>query len=202
MAEPGMIRTLFWRFTERTVLLLIHFIILVGAYIALFWQELVNLIKGRRRMAVADLLKLTDIPSHVAIVLDEDATKFRYQIAETLDFVTQIPQVSLITVFFRHSVPKISFPSQKVRVFQSSDVAPAFTTVMMTGADLASTSYPLDVKLDLVIVYSRTSSLCNFFPWNLDLATIVLAGPVVRISPLSIVNAFAQYGETEQRFGK
>jgi hypothetical protein len=75
--------------------------------------------------------------------------------------------------------------------------APYFRILFNPSNEIA---VQFDEKPDLVVLYSRSSSLCNFFPWNLDPATFVLAGPPANLLPLSVVRAVGQYNRSVQRF--
>jgi hypothetical protein len=138
-------------------------------------------------------------PEHIGLVLDGVSPKFSVQIAESIQFLLDIPRVSWISVFLPSGDLPFQVSSPTIRVFYPSDVSRTFRELSEKDADYA---YPFEKPLDLVIVYSRSSSLCNFFPWTMDLTTFVLAGPIVNLSPASIVDGIVKYSGTEQRLGK
>jgi hypothetical protein len=190
------------RLPARIVLSVIHFLFLAFTYVKFFLQQIYFGLRGRRRIAGEALRKIQRIPNHISLVISEDACKFSAQIAEVVDFLIEVPQISLISLFFRREIPKLLIDSKKVRVFHNEDVSPAFRKVMEARTPLTATSYPLDERVDLAVIYSRSSSMSNFFPWVMDLATFIIAGPVVNLSPPSVVRAMEQFEKTEQRFGK
>jgi hypothetical protein len=189
-------------YLSRLLLAVVHFAFLCCAHFMSWLQEIHSIIRGRRRSAVLELQKLRIFPEHIALVLDDVSDAFCVPISETIQFILDIPQIFTISVFVGRGELPFSISSKKVRVFHGEDVTTAFQKVMESKAPLRSAPCPFETKLDLVIAYSRSSSLCGFFPWEMDLATFYLAGPVANISPASIVKGLGQYDRTEQRFGK
>ena len=185
-----------------SILLLVQFSVLFCAYVRWYFRQLNLRVFGGRRIAKHELARVKRVPEHVAIVVDEQSDRFDERISETVEFAAQVPGVRHVSVFFRQGRHGIACKSEKVRTFQSADVPSAFKEAMLSKSQIESIVKPFDVKLDLVVIFSRTPSLCNFFPWLMDLATFVFAGPVTEISPLALVNAFESFESAEQRFGK
>jgi uncharacterized MAPEG superfamily protein len=190
-------------FVESVLLTLIHILMLTVSYFYWFIREISIIFSGgKKRAATAELKKIKKFPSHVAVVIGEDATGFKSQLVESLAFLTAIPEVVHISVFFKDTAIPLPNQSSKVSIYQNSDVAKAFREAMEANEPLETIHFPFEKRLDLVIVYSKSSSLCNFFPWHLDLTTFALAGPLVNLSPYSIAESLRVYQVNEQRFGK
>lgn len=186
----------------KLLMYLVHFCVLVCAYIQYYVRALRIFMFQGQRAASRELEKVKKIPEHVAIVIDEKSSRFDGRISQAVDFLAGVPGVRHITLFFRHGKHSVTTHSEKVRTFVQDDVAVAFKDAMLSKSQIESVVKPLSGRLDLVVIFSRTPSLCNFFPWMLDLATFVFAGPVVGISPLALVDSFMYFEKAEQRFGK
>jgi hypothetical protein len=187
----------------RSILAVVHFLYLCYAYIASWLRKVHDIIHFRRQLAI---LHSSDCnaPSHVALVLDGVSDKLSVRISGAIEFLLGIPAISRLSLF----LPVVDLPftisSSKVRIFHAEDVPRSFHDLMKREGRLTEEAYrhPFTQPLDLVIIYSWSSSLCNFFPWTMDLAAFVLGGPITNMSPASIVEGLLEYVKTEQRFGK
>lgn len=189
-------------FVSRFILGVFHIIVLVVYYVIFFFEEIRLLIFGGKRAAGLELKKLKKIPKHLAIVVDEENYHLKQKIAETVNFAAEIPEMEDVILFLKKGKEEFSFENKKIRVFRNEDVGREFISAMESKKQLEDLLEPFGTKLDLVVIYSRSGSLCNFFPWTMDLATFVFAGPAVKISPLSLIDSMASFEKAEQRFGK
>jgi hypothetical protein len=188
---------------KRVVLTLIHIVVLTISYVYWFYHEFLLILKGgKMRVARAELEKVKRIPGHVGLVIEQDPTDFRTEIVDTLAFMAKIEGISTISLFFKDKAIDLPDISPKIKTYRKWDVDAAFREVMEKNIPLGESTIPFEKKQDLVIIYSTNNSLCNFFPWNLDLTTFALSGPLPNLSPYSVVQGMKLYEETEQRFGK
>jgi hypothetical protein len=166
-------------------------------------MEIMSLLHGgKTRQAYSEVKKLKKIPSHVGLVIGEDATNFKTKIIEAVRFLVELPEVSQISVFFRNTAIPLDNISAKIKTYQNWEVSTAFQQAMKSSTSLEESTIPFGKRLDFVVIYARSSSLCNFFPWTMDLATFALAGPLMNICPYSLVQSLHLYEDAEQRFGK
>ncbi|KAH0789195.1 hypothetical protein GPJ56_006865 [Histomonas meleagridis] len=138
----------------------------------------------------------------MAIVLDEYNPRYTQILKKSVDFVldnTEIPYISLFFTEKPNSVP--AFPD-RVKIYEKDDVPESFKEAMETKKPLSEISTPFPVPLDLVVIYSKIPNLCDFFPWNLDLAILHFAGQIENLSELSLTESLLEYSSSEQRHGK
>lgn len=186
---------------RRLILGTFHLAVLVVSYVVFFFEEIRLLVFGGKKAAEMELKKLKKVPKHLAIVIDEQDHQLNRQITQTVNFAAEIPGMESVIVFQRRG-KTLKFENPKIRVFGNDDVEPEFVNAMESKKNLKDLVEPFGARIDLVIIYSRSSSLCNFFPWTMDLATFVFAGPAVKISPLSLIESMVSFEKAEQRFGK
>ena len=148
------------------------------------------------------IYKLAKIPRSVALVIDNYSNTKNQKLIKTVDFITSIPQVDYIAVYFNQESAPISFESKKVQVFTAKENDAAFLGSMGSKKDLSECYHPFPRRLDLAIIFSKYPQLCNFFTWTLDLTILYFAGPSIDISPVTIYDAFNNYSKAEQRCGK
>lgn len=186
---------------RRTILFLWHFIIILYSYVQLFIQQIRILFSNR-----IDLQKrvnnLVKIPENIAIVIDNYSQHSDHNIIKTVDFISQIPQINYLAVFFNQETAPLSFSSKKVQVLTAKENNDVFLSVMESSKPLSDCCLPFPKPLELAIIFSKYPKLCNFFTWNLDLTTLYFAGPSIDISPVAILDALNDYAKTEQRCGK
>jgi hypothetical protein len=153
-----------------------------------------------------DILRNPDIPipPHVGLVLDGISDKLSVQVSEAIQFLLAIPRISRISLFLPSGDLSFSISSPNIQAFHDQDVPRSFLEHVAQDGALAPDAYRYDFERlpDLVIVYSRSSSLCQFFAWAMYLATFILAGPIANVLPASIFEGILQSSNTEQRFGK
>ncbi|EAY23720.1 hypothetical protein TVAG_120580 [Trichomonas vaginalis G3] len=143
------------------------------------------------------------MPSHIGIVFNsEQVDKYANKIQEVVDLASSIKDVHEISLFFTKNTLKLNFISDKIKVFTQDSVEQAFIQEMKKQSPIGSSSEPFKSPLDVVIFYCRVHSLCNFFPWRLDLCTLVYPGDIKICSKYSFYHSIAEYQKTEQRCGK
>ena len=188
-------------FFHRVCLYIIHFIALVYAYCKFFLGEIQQRFFGRK-ISKSEISQCKKFPNHMAIVLDEYTPKHAQSLVKAVGFILDNTQIPYISLFFTEKPRNIpSFPD-RVKVYEKEDVPESFKEAMETKKPLSEISTPFPVPLDLVVIYSKIPSLCDFFPWNLDLAILHFAGQIENLSELSLTEALIEFSSSEQRHGK
>lgn len=191
----------FFYLLRRTALFFWHAIVILFSYIQFLIKQIRILFLKRYDMN-QKINKLEKIPKTVALVIDNYSSKYNRNLLKTVDFITGIPQVDYLAVYFNQETAPLSFESEKVQVLTAKENEAAFLGSMGSKKDLSECYYPFPKRMDLAIIFSKYPQLCNFFTWTLDLTILYFAGPSIDISPVTIYDAFNSYSKSEQRCGK
>ena len=174
---------------------------MIVSYLKLIIQQLRIAFSNQSKLQIR-VQNQKAIPSKLGIIIDDYNPKIDKKIIETVDFISDIPQIEYIAVYFTCTTTSTKFKSKKVTVLTSKQNDTSFLEAMKSQKPLDDFPYPFPSRLDLAIFFSKYPHLCNFFTWTLDLTTLYFAGPTCNISPVTILDSFDSFGRAEQRCGK
>ena len=188
---------------RRFLLFCVHFIILTIHYIKFIYDKCVNIVIGEKQINEHTFSKFKKIPSHLAFVFNsKHPEKYTKNIQEILDLAQNIKGINEITLFFTQKPPQLFYERDRVNVFMESEIPFLFQKEMEQKQPLNTIIDPFKSNIDFVIFYSKIHSLCNFFPWKLDVTMFSYPGKINICSKYSLYKSFIEYQSTEQRLGK
>lgn len=187
----------------RIFLFAIHILILAYTYLRFIYDKIVRSTVGKLIITENSFNHFKKIPSHVGIVFNSDkVNQYAGQIQEVVDLASTISGINEISLFFTKDIPELKIMSDKVTIYSQESVQKCFLAEMNKKSAIESNLDPFRSPLDVVIFYCRVHSLCNFFPWRLDLCTLVYPGDIKICSKYSFYHSIVEFQKTEQRCGK
>lgn len=190
-------------YIRKPPLLVIHALILSYYYMKYLFVRIVRIVLGKRLITERSFKSFKKIPKHVGIVFNtENPDHYSDKIQEVVDLAAKIEGVNEISLYFNDKVPELKFNPSKVATFNHKDVEAYFVKEMNKKTLIEKNSEPFKSQLEMVIFYSQSHSLCGFFPWRLDLCTLVYLGGMNLVSKYTFYKAFIEFQKTEQRGGK
>ena len=158
---------------------------------------------GETQITEKTFLKFKKIPSHLALVFNsKHPEKYTKNVQEVLDLAQNIKGVNEISLFFTAKPPELTYDSDLVNVFVEKDISSFFLKEMKQKRSLSSIQEPFKSNVDFIVFYTKIHSLCNFFPWKLDVTMFSYPGKIDICSKYSLYKSFVEYQNTEQRLGK
>ena len=188
---------------RRFLLFCVHFLILTVHYVRFVYEKCVKIVLGEKQITEKTFSKFKKIPSHLALVFNtKHPQKYSANIQEVIDLAQNIKGVNEITLFFTENPPELTYERERFNVFTDSDIPKLFLKEMEENKSLSSSTEPFKSNVDFIIFYSKIHSLCNFFPWKLDVTMFSYPGKINICSKYSLYKSFVEYQNTEQRLGK
>ena len=188
---------------NRILLFGVHLFILTAYYIRFIYDKCVKVTLGEKKISENTFLRFKKIPSHLAFVFNsKNPKKYTKNIQEILDLVQNIKGINEITLFFTSQPPELTYERERVNIFTEADIKPNFLKEMQTKLPFNSIPDPFKSNIDFVIFYSKLHSMCNFFPWKLDVTIFSYPGKINICSKYTVYKSFLEYQNTEQRLGK
>ena len=180
------------------LLFIIHPLFFICSWVSHFYKLLRSFIFAKK----CHLDKMPKYPSSLALLIDKPSKEDIKKIESAIQFSLTIPNLQELVVFTHKST--INFGIEDDRIFYCNDntVSQEFMKEMKRDGKIENHLEPFQIPLELCIVYSQYANLCNFFPWKLDLATIVYGGMIRDISPETILSSLDGFAHQEQRHGK
>lgn len=190
-------------YIRKPLLLLMQISVLVLYYTKYLFDKFVRILPGKKLINESSFKSFQKMPKHIGIVFNtEHPEKYTNKIQEVLDLAMNIDGINEISLYFINKVPELRYNPSKVAIFTHNDVETYFNKEMNKKAPIEENNDPFKSTLELVIFFSQVHSLCGFFPWRLDLCTLVYPGDMKLLSKYTFYKSFIEYQATEQRNGK